>query len=57
MSLKLHGRTAKILGQSVVNLVGDGLPFVIASLEHSPERLPLPFQSLLGPFAIRNITV
>ena len=48
VSLKLHARSGKILGQPVVNLVGDDLPFVVAGLEHSPERLPLPLQGILG---------
>ena len=56
MSLKLHDRSGKILGQPVVNLVGYGLPFVVAGLEHSPERLPFPLQSLLGLSAFGDVT-
>ena len=40
-----------------MDLVGDDLPFVVAGLEHSPERLPLPLQSLLGLLAIRNVSM
>jgi hypothetical protein len=36
-NLKLHPRRGKVLSQPVVNLVGYGLPFVVASLEHSPK--------------------
>ena len=53
VSLKLHPRSGEILGQPVVNLVGDDLPFVVAGLEHSPKRLPLPLQSLLGLSCVR----
>ena len=57
MNLKLHPRTGKILGQPIVDLVGYGLPFVVAGLEHSPERLPFPLQSLFGTFAICNVSM
>ena len=53
--LKLHLRSGKILGQAVVNLVGDDLSFVVAGLEHSPERLSLPFQSLLCFVTFSNV--
>ena len=33
-----------------MNFVGYGLPFVVAGLEHSPERLSFPLEGLLGPF-------
>ena len=55
MSLELHHGSGKILGQFVMNLVGYDLPFVVAGLEHFPKRLPLPLQSLLGPFAFRDV--
>ena len=55
VTLELHPRSGKILGQSVMNLVGNDPPFVVAGLEHSPKRLPLPLQGLLGPFAIRDV--
>ena len=39
-----------------MDVVGDGLPFVVAGLEHSPKRLPLPLQSLLGLLAFGDVT-
>ena len=57
IGLELHSRSGKILGQPVVNLVGNDLPFVVAGLEHSPKRLPFPLQGFLCTFAIRNVSV
>ena len=54
VGLELHHRRGKVLGQPVVNLVGDDLPFVVAGLEHLPQRLPFLLQYRFGLPAFRR---
>ena len=51
VDLELHDRPGQLLGQSVVDVVGDQLPFVVAGLEHVLESSAFPLQGLLGLLA------
>ena len=53
VGLELHHRGGQLLGQPVVDVVGDQLPFVIAGAEHVPERFSLPIDRFLGPRSFR----
>ena len=53
VGLELDHRGGQLLGQPVVDVVGDQLPFVIAGAEHVPERSSLPIDGFLGPRSLR----
>ena len=45
--LQLHHRPGEILGESVVNLIGDELPLAFLDLEQPPQQVSLVLQRLL----------
>ena len=53
--IELHQCAGQLLRQSVMDLVGDQLPFVIAGLKKVPERSTFAFRGLLGPLAFGNV--
>ena len=53
--LELHDRPGQLLGQSVVDFVGDELPFVVAGLQQVFEGAMFSLQCLLGPLALGNV--
>ena len=54
--LKLHDRTGQLLGQSVVDLVGNHLAFVIAGLQEVIESPVFPLQGFVGSFSLRDVS-
>ena len=56
-SLELHDRPGQLLGQPVVDFVGDELPFVVAGVQQVLEVAVFLRQCLLGLLAIRDVSV
>ena len=56
-SLELHDRPGQLLGQPVVDFVGDELPFVIAGVQQVLEVAVFLRQCLFRTFAIRNVSM
>ena len=55
IDIELHDRAGKVLGQAVVDFVGDQLPFVVAGLQQVPEGAMFPLQGFLGLLAFGNV--
>ena len=55
VDLELHDRPGQLLGQAVVDVVGDQLPFVVAGLQHVLQGSPFPFQRLPGLLVFGNV--
>ena len=55
MDVELHDRAGEILGQPVVDLVSDHLPFVVARLQHVLEDFMLAAERLLRLLAFGDL--